>query len=128
MALLATIIIAGYRNALCVLRTDPEAGRLRLAYIVVGLAYGLTEAGFRLMTPMWIAFLLAVIVIPRDSLRDVLLPEKLPETGKIGATSRVGSSGHAHQHSPRPRAAQHRPESTHGRRNQVGSSIGEHFR
>lgn len=50
----------GYRNVAGSLRQDPELGRLKLVYFVVGVVYNLTEAALRAMHPMWIAFLLAV--------------------------------------------------------------------
>ena len=40
--------------------------RLGLAFLVVALAYNLTEAAFKMMHPVWIAFLLAVAV-PADA-------------------------------------------------------------
>jgi O-antigen ligase len=62
--LYATVIVIGYRNVMRALRLDPESGRLRLAYFFVGVAYSFTEAGFRMMNPVWVAFLLAIIAVP----------------------------------------------------------------
>jgi len=62
--LLGTVIVTGYRTVIRCLRQDPEMGRLKLSYFVVGLAYSFTEAGFRNLTPIWIAFLLAVVKVP----------------------------------------------------------------
>lgn len=62
--LLAVLIVTGYRNVALALRCDPDAGRLRLAYFVVGLVYNFTEAGFRMLDPVWITFLLAIIAVP----------------------------------------------------------------
>jgi hypothetical protein len=39
-------------------------GRLKLGFFVVALTYSFTEAGFRNLTPIWIAFLLSVVNIP----------------------------------------------------------------
>jgi O-antigen ligase len=64
VALLATLIVTGYRKVLAVLRRDPHVGRLRLAFFTAGVIYSLTEAGFRMMSPIWIAFLLAVTFVP----------------------------------------------------------------
>jgi O-antigen ligase len=66
LALLAVVIVTGYRNALGMLGWDPEAGGLRLAYIIVGLIYSFTEAGFRLLSPVWICFMLAAIAVPKS--------------------------------------------------------------
>jgi O-antigen ligase len=61
VALLAFVIAIGYRNVVGAFRRDPEAGRLGLAYFVVGTGYSFTEAGFRTYNPVWIAFLLAIV-------------------------------------------------------------------
>lgn len=64
VAFLAGLIVTGYRNAIALYRRDPQAGRLRLAFFAVGVIYSLTEAGFRMMCPAWIAFLLAITAVP----------------------------------------------------------------
>ncbi len=64
VAFLAGLIVTGYRHALSVFRRDPDAGRLRLAFFTAGVIYSLTEAGFRMMSPIWIAFLLAITCVP----------------------------------------------------------------
>jgi hypothetical protein len=62
--LLAFIIIFGYRSIHAMLQYDPAGGQIRLAFFVVAVAYNLTESAFRTLHPMWLAFLLAVIVVP----------------------------------------------------------------
>src|SRR5579863_150693 len=64
IGLLALVIASGYRNAVAVYRRNADAGRIRLAFIAVALVYNFTEAGFRMMDPVWIAFLLAAFAIP----------------------------------------------------------------
>lgn len=64
--LLAVVIVTGYCNAVGGFRRDSEAGKLRLAYFVVGLIYSFTEAGFRTMNPVWISFILATIAVPKN--------------------------------------------------------------
>jgi O-antigen ligase len=78
--LLAGLIVTGYRHALAVFRRDPHAGRLRLAFFTAGVIYSLTEAGFRMMSPIWIAFLLAITAVP-PSLRR----KERPRTAELGA-------------------------------------------
>ena len=69
VALMAGIMVAGYRNLVRLLRQDPEAGRLRLAYFVAGAAYNLTEAAMRTMSLMWIAFFFSMIALPALSVK-----------------------------------------------------------
>jgi O-antigen ligase len=65
VVLLGIAIVAGYQSVIKLLERDPEAGRLRLGYFVVGIAYSFTEAGFRMLSPIWIAFLLAIMAVPK---------------------------------------------------------------
>ncbi len=58
--LLIGIIVTGYRKILRMLPRMPQLGRLELAYFTAALIYCLTEAGFRMMNPIWITFLLAI--------------------------------------------------------------------
>ncbi|KAA6457875.1 O-antigen ligase family protein [Acidobacteria bacterium AB60] len=64
LAVLGMLIVSGYRNALVLFRRNPDAGRLRIAFLTAGLIYSCTEAGFRMMSPVWIGFLLAVLAVP----------------------------------------------------------------
>ncbi len=59
--LLLAVIITAYPKILSALRRIPHLGQLSLAYFTAGLIYSLTEAGFRMMNPIWIAFLLAIV-------------------------------------------------------------------
>jgi O-antigen ligase len=58
VVLLIVLIGAGYRNILKMERG--YAGSLCFAYFVVAVVYNITEAAFKVMQPMWIAFLFAV--------------------------------------------------------------------
>jgi O-antigen ligase len=64
--LLGIMIVIGYRRAFTVFRKDPQAGRIRLAFLTAGVIYSLTEAGFRMMSPIWIALLFASTVVPAN--------------------------------------------------------------
>jgi O-antigen ligase len=64
LTLLGLLIVSGYRNALTLFQRDPAAGRLRVAFLTCGIIYSCTEAGFRMMSPVWIGFLLAVTAVP----------------------------------------------------------------
>jgi exopolysaccharide production protein ExoQ len=61
LGLIATILINGYWRAAAVFRRDPGIGGLMLAYIVTATIYSVTEAGFRMLDPIWIFLLLAVV-------------------------------------------------------------------
>jgi len=73
VALLALLLVAGYRNVLAVFRRDRDSGTIRLAFFLTAVVYSFTEAGFRMMSPTWIAFLLATTYAPA-----VAVPESLP--------------------------------------------------
>lgn len=59
-AVLATMIVTGYRNVIGSLRRDPDFGSLRVALFLSAITTGLTEAAFRMLGPPWIVFLLAL--------------------------------------------------------------------
>jgi O-antigen ligase len=58
--LLGWLIASGYRNAIATFRHNPHEGRLGLAFLSAALIFSLTEAGFRMLTPIWFAFLVAI--------------------------------------------------------------------
>ncbi len=60
LALLVLLIGSGYRHAVELFRRDPRVGRLRVAFFTASLIFSLSEAGFRMMTPIWIGFLLSI--------------------------------------------------------------------
>lgn len=76
---LAGLILTGYRNVLEVFRRDRELGSIKLAYFVTGVIYSCTEAGFRMMSPVWIAFLLAVIAVPPSLLQKKTAAKPKPK-------------------------------------------------
>ena len=61
LALVGLIFISGYRRSVTAFRRAPGLGSLMIAYLLTAMVYSVTEAGFRMMNPMWIFFLLAVI-------------------------------------------------------------------
>jgi O-antigen ligase len=64
VVLLAAVLFSGYRHAMNAFRRDPEAGKLKLVFLLVSVVYCFTEAGFRIMSPIWTAFLLAITAVP----------------------------------------------------------------
>jgi Lipid A core - O-antigen ligase and related enzymes len=61
---LGGIVVTGYRRAVATLRIDVQMGTLRIAFLTAALIFSMTEAGFRMLSPMWISFLLASSQIP----------------------------------------------------------------
>jgi exopolysaccharide production protein ExoQ len=61
VGLIACVLIEGYRRSVGAFRRDPAWGGLLIAYIVPAAVYNVTEAGFRMMHPMWVFLLLAVV-------------------------------------------------------------------
>jgi len=64
ITLLALLIMAGYRNVIAMFRRNPKADRIRLAFFVAAVVYSFTEAGFKMLAPVWTCFLLAVTAVP----------------------------------------------------------------
>jgi exopolysaccharide production protein ExoQ len=62
--LLAILMLTGYRTVMSSLRRQPAPAGLRLAFLVVAIAYNFTESAVRIMHPVWICFLLATIAVP----------------------------------------------------------------
>jgi O-antigen ligase len=62
VALLAVVLVTGYRRVFAAFRRNPSVGSLMLAYFSVGVVFNCTEAAlFRMMTPVWMFLLLAII-------------------------------------------------------------------
>ena len=79
LIMLGVLFASGYRNALTSLRIDPLTGRLKMAFFGAALIFNLSEAGFTMMGPMWIAFLVAIINVPPISQSQVYQqPFKIP--------------------------------------------------
>src|ERR1700687_2751509 len=74
IGLLAVLIITGYKKILYTLDRDTLAGSLGLAFFISEICYNLTEAGFRMMYPIWIFFLLAIIGVPKTADARIVVP------------------------------------------------------
>jgi O-antigen ligase len=61
LLLLGWLIVSGYRNSVAAISRDSSDGSLRLAYLTAAVIFSMTEAGFRMLTPIWFVFLLAII-------------------------------------------------------------------
>ena len=60
VGLISLILMRGYKSAVAAFRRDSSLGGLMLAYIVTSAAYSITEAGFRMLDPIWFFLLLAM--------------------------------------------------------------------
>jgi exopolysaccharide production protein ExoQ len=61
VCLISLILISAYRRAVAAFRLSPSIGSLMLAYIIAAAVYSITEAGFRMLDPIWIFLLLATV-------------------------------------------------------------------
>jgi exopolysaccharide production protein ExoQ len=77
---LASLIVTGYRNVIAAFRQNQTIGSIKLAYFVTGVIYSFTEAGFRVMSPVWIAFILAIVAVPPRVLKEKPAPKPLEVT------------------------------------------------
>jgi exopolysaccharide production protein ExoQ len=83
VALLALTIGYGYQVAVRACDRDPEIGSIRLAYLVVAIIYNLTEAAFKGLHPVWIAFMLASTARPIEV--EEPAPARLPLPARSGS-------------------------------------------
>ncbi|HTF61282.1 MAG TPA: O-antigen ligase family protein [Edaphobacter sp.] len=74
--LLAAVIVTGYRNVLATYTRDRTLGSIKIAYFATSIIYSLTEAGFRMMSPVWLGFLLAVIYVPSMRVKKKVAPKR----------------------------------------------------
>src|SRR5262249_34960998 len=65
VSLLASMFILAYKRIIAAVQATAEFGNLRLAYFMVAVIYNFTEAGFKMMHPVWISFLLATMIFPK---------------------------------------------------------------
>jgi hypothetical protein len=70
VVLIALILTQGYRSAVAAFRRDPAFGGLLVAYVLSAVIYNITEAGFRVLHPMWFFLLLSVVTASRVIGRD----------------------------------------------------------
>lgn len=78
---IGTVMVAGYRQVMRTLRTAPGIGNLKLAYFLICVVYNFTEGGIKMMSPVWICFLLSIIAIRTKA------PRKVPDTNPKRAVS-----------------------------------------
>jgi exopolysaccharide production protein ExoQ len=62
LVLIGLMLANGYWHAVSAFRRNRSVGGLALAYVACAAIYSVTEAGFRLLNPIWIFLLLAIVV------------------------------------------------------------------
>lgn len=66
LVFLAILLIAGYCRIIPAVRSRTPAGSLQLAYFVAAIIYNFSEAGFKMMHPMWIFLLFSIVALPNS--------------------------------------------------------------
>jgi exopolysaccharide production protein ExoQ len=91
LSLIAFILISGYRSAGEAFRRNRQLGDLILAFVVTGVFYSITEAGFRVLSPSWI-FLLLALVSANGFAAGLIAGEKLrTPVSRVGTLSRASA-------------------------------------
>jgi exopolysaccharide production protein ExoQ len=90
VALLAGLIVTGYRNVTNAIRRNADAGSLQLAFLVAAVVYAFTEAAFRIMCPIWTAFLLAITVVPSPVVRRGLRSAATDKSSRTESKMELG--------------------------------------
>jgi len=71
LCLLAVMLIQGYRTAAAAFRHDPGLGSLLIAFVFTAAFYSVTEAGFRMLIPIWFFLLLSIVTAARVGAVDL---------------------------------------------------------
>jgi exopolysaccharide production protein ExoQ len=74
VALLTVFLVNAYRRITTAVRWRSPAASLRLAFFIVAVAYNFSEAGFKMMHPVWITLLLATMMVTEAPLPDLSPP------------------------------------------------------
>jgi len=75
VVLLALVIVFGYRSVVAAFRQNLPWATLMLSFLAISAIYNITEAAFKVIHPVFIAFLFAVIVVPKaPDVEDPRLP------------------------------------------------------
>jgi O-antigen ligase len=80
VGLISLILLDGYRRSVGAFRREPVLGGLLITLVLCATVYSVTEAGFRMMDPIWIFCLLGVVQASR-----VATPIGLEASQTVGA-------------------------------------------
>ena len=104
VALLAILLVTGYRRTVTAARCQTRAGSLRLAYFIVAVAYDFSEGGFKMMNPVWICLLMAIAIVPETSAPSAPeIPLKNQDRRALTGPSRIGAPGRNKKREETPR-------------------------
>lgn len=67
LILLGLVIATGLPKVIRAVHSDRDSGHLLLAYFLLALIYNFTEAAFKMMSPVWIFFLLAIMAVSNSA-------------------------------------------------------------
>jgi exopolysaccharide production protein ExoQ len=107
VGLIGLILIQSYWNSVGAFRRDPAVGSLLIAFTITAAIYSITEAGFRMLDPIWFFLLLSVVAASRiTSLGNVplqpvqsgqqSLPLRVQATHEKSADPSFSQTGHVH--------------------------------
>lgn len=83
LGMLGALLVTGYRNVVESLRRNAEEGSLQLGFLVVALVYNVTESAFRMLIPVWILLLWAVMRVPEPRAVEVVADEEAAGSAMI---------------------------------------------
>lgn len=78
VSFLLVLIATTYRKVILGFRHDPDIGRIRVAYFLLAVVYNFTEGAFKMMSPVWISFLLGTMAVPHLRRRSAPTPLQIP--------------------------------------------------
>lgn len=95
LALIALILVYGYRKAVDTFRRDSALGALLMAYVITAVAYNISEAGYRILSVEWFVLLLSVVAasrinsVSKSVRRNQLSVVQLPRQNKSPSLSEI---------------------------------------
>jgi exopolysaccharide production protein ExoQ len=89
---LALVIATGYRRVVLATNQAPAIGKLMLGYFVLTLIYNFTEAAFKMQSPVWVFFLLAVMEVPKPADSEPSVALRLDRAKNLVASKRLRTS------------------------------------
>lgn len=102
VGLIVLVLAGAYRRACAAFRRSPQVAGLLLAYVVVAPAYGVTEAGFRMLGPLWIFLVLAAVFGSHIAAADSAAPAGAERPGPTRPPEAVVARPRSRGYGPLP--------------------------